>query len=95
MTIEKQNELLKKLKAYVMDKGHTMDDVPREISQTIANEISIMLNPLSPPLVSFYIAAFEQTAAALRAQYPNEAEAANDLKHMITTTAIAVKKSIK
>lgn len=95
MKMEKQNEFLEKLAGYAMDKGHTMDDVPREISQAIANEISIMLNPLASALVPFYITAFEQIAAALRAQYPNEAKAADDLKHMITTTAISVKKPIK
>ncbi len=91
MTKEKKNELVKKLKAYAMDDKSKMDDVLIEIAQTIVDEITAMLNPLNTLLVPFYITVFELTAANLRAQYPAEAEIANDLKRVLTSTAIAIR----
>lgn len=95
MKKEKQIELLKKLIRFVNDSGDKTNKVPREIMQEIANEVANIINPLQPPLVPFYIAAFEYTAASLRARFTEEAELANELKQAFNCATVVFERRKK
>lgn len=88
MKEEKQIELLQKLIAFANDSENKMNAVPCEIMQEIANEVANIINPLQPPLVPFYIAAFEYTAASLRARFTKEAEIADELKQALNCITV-------
>lgn len=95
MTVEKQNELLKKLTAFAMDSGNKMNNVPLEIMQEISSDVSAIVNPLQQALAPFFITAFEYMAEHMRAQLPREAVIADKLKEGFGCTAIFFKGSEK
>lgn len=90
MTNKRKEELVRELFAFASEQGNTLRATPQKVLQEITNDISEIINSCPGVLMPFYIAAMEFMAQSLRANFPREAEIADDLKGTLTCYGVVI-----
>lgn len=87
MTIEKQQELVRKLLWLRNADVKKFEDTMLEVSQAVSDDVQKVYGTILGQLLPFYIYEFECAVKILKDNHPDEAEAAKALHKMIRYTA--------